>query len=227
MAGKGRFFLNLLRLLFAYITGDYTRKTVAATFPAIIFDFLYAGFAAAVGIIYRFPWLIMMSIYYVFLTCMKCRMLYRAGRSLSRKKNKKFTEVANARSFCKWLFFMDLLLAFDVYLMTRKGVSHHYPGFLIYVMAVYVVIKVGTAIYNLFKAGRKGSFIAIAIRKLGIVEALVSVLALESALNYKYGAVYSEFDASNVLKIGIAVFVIILYMSLSGLVKTLGKKVDI
>ena len=142
----------------------------------------------------------------------------------SKKKNSKFNEVANARSFSKWLFFMDLLLAFDVYLMTRKGISHQYPGFLIYVMGVYVFIKVTTAIYALFKAGRKGSFIAIAIRKLGIVEALVSVLALESALNYKYGAIYSEFSVANILKIGIAVFLIILYMSLSGLIKTFTKK---
>lgn len=223
MAKQESLILKILRYIFGLITGNYTRKTVAATVPTIAFDFLYAGFAAVVAILYKYPWLGMMSVYYIFLTCMKVRMLYRAGRGFI-GRNTKFSEIANSRSFSKWLFFMDLLLAVAIYLMTRRGLSHEYPGFLIYVMGVYVFIKVCTAVFNLFRAGKSGSFIAIAIRKLGIVEALVSVLALESALNYKYGAMYSEFSVANILKIGIAVFVIILYMSLSGLVKTIGKK---
>lgn len=224
MAGKESWLVKIVRFIFSFIAGDFTRKTLVYSVPSIIFDFFYAGFAAVVAIIYKFPWLGMMSVYYVFLTCMKCRMLYRAGRGFFNVNNRKYSTSANMRSFSKWLFFMDLLLAFDVYLMTRRGITHNYPGFLVNVMGVYVFIKVTNAIVNMFRAGKSGSFITIALRKLGIVEALVSVLALNSALNYKFGAKYDRFYIGNVLKIGIAVFVIILFISLQGLLNSFGKK---
>lgn len=208
---KEKFIVKAIRFIFTFITGDYTRKTVAVALPMILLDFCFAALAGGVAILYLSPWLGMMCVYYMFLTIMKTRLIYRAGRGLF-SKSKKYSDGANLKSFAKWLFFMDLLLLVAIFFMTRRGVTHEYPGFLVYVMAIYVVYKVAAALFNLFRASRAGSILAMEIRCIGIVEALVSVLALESALNYAYGNRYQICSVETIFKTGIATFVVIMIM---------------
>lgn len=215
---KENFFFKVIRFIFTFITGDYTRKTVVSAVPMIMFDFMYATFAAVIAAIYASAWLAMMSIYYFFLTIMKIRLMYRAGRGFF-SRNEKFSKGNNLKSFSKWLFFMDLLLLVALYFMTRRGLTHEYPGFLVDVIAIYVVYKMSAAVFNMFRARKHGTLVAKELRIIGIVEALVSVLALESALNFTYGNRYEICSNRTMFLTGGGIFVFIMIIVVIGRIR--------
>ena len=65
--------------------------------------------------------------------------------------------------------------------------GYRYPGMLIYAMALHAFIAVGVAVVNLFRFKHKGSPALYAAKALNLVAALMSMLALETALIDRYG----------------------------------------
>ena len=150
---------------------DYNRKTVALTLPSIAFDIVYSSFCAMMSVFSRSLWLLIMAIYYFLLSMLRINVLYRAGRG-ALFKGKRFSERKN-------------VFAYNVYLIVRNKVIHDYPGILVYAFGIYVIYKVLLAVINVFKAHRSKSLTALSLRKIGIVEAMVSALALEWAFSHR------------------------------------------
>ncbi len=202
------------RRFWEYVT-DYKRKTVALTLPSIIFDIAYSGFLFAMSVLTLSIWLLIMSLYTFLLFLLRVNVLYRAGRGAVFKE-KRFSERRNYRKFSRNLIFLDLLIAFNVYIIVELNVLHDYHGILIYAFGIYVAYKCLLAIINMFKAHKSQSLTAVSLRKIGITDALISLLALEWALSHR--------DIGNLsliaLKIekysGIAVVLIIFLMGFAG-----------
>lgn len=200
-----------------YVT-DYKRSTVALTLPSAIFDISYSGFLLAMSITFFSYWLFMMSFYTFLLFCIRINVLYRAGRGAV-FKGKRFSEVRNYRKFCWKLIFFDAVIAFNMFVIVKFNVLHNYAGFLIYIFGVYVVYKVALAVINLFKAHKSKSLTVLSLRKIGIVDAMVSSLALEWALSHRELGDLSTIAAQIEKYIGIVVVAIIFLMALGGLIK--------
>ena len=122
----------------------------------------------------------------------------------------------NYRKFSRNLIFLDIVFAYAVYLIAKNNVIHDYPGILVYGFGLYVVYKVLLAVINLFKASKSKSLTAISLRKIGIVDAMVSVLALEWAFSHRNEGDLSVFAQQIEQYMGIVVVVIIFAMGVGG-----------
>ena len=79
-----------------------------------------------------------------------------------------------------------------VYLMATDQGSKHYPGYLIYGVALYAFCKMISGGINLVKAGRKNSPVLLSMKSIGLVDAMVSILMLEIALIDTFGDISGE-----------------------------------
>ena len=202
-----------------YVT-DYKRKTVAMTLPSTAFDIVYSTFCAIMSVLTWSSWLTIMSVYYFLLCMLRVNVLYRAGRGAV-FKSKRFSERVNYRKFSRNLILLDLVLAYAVYLIAKNEVLHDYPGFLIYVFGAYVFYKVLLAVINMFKAHKSKSLTALSLRKIGVVEALVSTMSLEWALSHRNILGLSIFAMQIEKYIGIVVVAIIFLMGFSGAITSI------
>lgn len=199
-----------------YVT-DYKRQTVALTLPSAVFDIVYSSFLFSMAVIFLSYWLFVMSIYTFLLFCIRINVLYRAGRGAV-FKSERFSERRNYRNFSWKIIFFDAFIAFNMFLIVRFNVLHNYAGFLIYVFGVYVLYKVTLAVINIFRAHRSKSLTALALRKIGIIDAMISSLALEWALSHRELGDISAFAVKIEKYIGIVAVAIIFLMGLSGLI---------
>lgn len=196
---------------------DYKRKTVVMTLPSVPFDIIYSGFCLVMSLLSQSLWLFIMSIYYFLLCMLRVNVLYRAGRGAV-FKGKRFSERKNYKKFSRNLILLDVVFAYAVYLIAKNNVIHDYPGILVYAFGIYVVYKVLLAVINIFRASKSKSLTALSLRKIGIVDAMVSVLALEWAFSHRNEGDLSVFAQQIEQYIGIVVVVIIFLMGFGGLV---------
>lgn len=199
-----------------YVT-DYKRQTVALTLPSAVFDIVYSSFLFSMAVVFLSYWLFVMSIYTFLLFCIRINVLYRAGRGAV-FKSKRFSEIRNYRNFSWKIIFFDAVIALNMFLIVKFNVLHNYAGFLIYVFGVYVIYKVTLAIINIFRAHRSMSLTVLALRKIGIIDAMISSLALEWALSHRELGDISAFAVQIEKYIGIVAVAIIFLMGLSGLI---------
>ena len=73
-------------------------------------------------------------------------------------------------------------------LIVHKNSCAGYPGFLIYIAAIYAFCKTGTAVSNLIKFKRHENPILSAAKTLSLITALISMLSLETAILSRYGS---------------------------------------
>ncbi len=199
-----------------YVT-DYKRKTVALALPSIAFDIVYSIFLFTMAVLTFSFWLFVMSFYHVLLYMLRINILYRAGRGAI-FKGKRFSERVNYRKFSRNLILLDAVFAYAVYLIVRGNVTHDYPGILVYAYGVYVAYKVTLALINLFKAHKHKSLTALSLRKIGIVDAMVSSLALMWAFSHRDEGHISDIARLIEKYSGIVVVAIIFIMGFAGLI---------
>ncbi len=216
ISGSGVQKKGKIKQFWNYVT-DYKRKTVAMTVPSIAFDFLYSGFCFTMSVFLHSFWLFIMSFYYSLLCLLRINILYRAGRGAI-TKNKRFSERVNYRKFSRNLILLDIILAFVVNYIVRNDVKHDYFGTLIYIFGGYVAYKVLMALINIFKAHKSRSLTALSLRKICIVEAMVSSLALEWALTHRNIWVLTDVAKKVEQYRGYAVVVIIFLMGFAGFI---------
>ena len=83
------------------------------------------------------------------------------------------------------IFTLTLCAAVWQMIFYDKGTS--YSGFLIYVIATYTFYSMGIAIKNMIKSRKVKNLILVAIQHLGYVNALVSMLMLQTAMFVSFG----------------------------------------
>ena len=204
------------RRFWDYVT-DYKRKTVALTLPSIAFDIIYSSFCASMSVLSQSLWLLIMSFYYFLLSMLRINVLYRAGRGAV-FKGKRFSERRNYWKFSRNLILLDIIFALAVRLIVKNKVIHDYPGFLVYAFGLYVIYKVLLAVINMFKAHKSKSLTALSLRKIGIVEAMVSSLALEWAFSHRDEGNLSLFAMQIEKYSGIVAIAIIFLMGFGGII---------
>ena len=85
-------------------------------------------------------------------------------------------------AFCVTLWHMSIVLGGAVILLINLEGGKSYPGYTIYVAAAYAFTKISLAIWNTVSAGRKKEQSWIIIRSIGLADAAVSILSLQTAM---------------------------------------------
>ena len=154
-------------------------------YRSLFINLLYAALKLSMGIVYRSDWFMALGIYYLLLAAMR----YSLQRHIDWKAAVRDIpeELRRCRVCGIELLLMTLALMGLVTLMLLQRGGYRYPGLLIYGMALYTFYAMTIAVINVVKFKRKGSPVLYAAKALNLVAALVSLLALQTALIFEFG----------------------------------------
>lgn len=174
--------------LITVLRDDYRRRTFTLAVPGFTLNCLYSGFNLALGISSRNAWYISLGVYYLLLSLMRFWLL--------RHEFVDGTSTGPASTLREWrivrrcgtlIMLMSIALFGMVVLMIARGYGKHYSEYVTMAMATYVFIKIGSSIASMVKASKFRSPRLSCIRNIGFVDALVSMLALQTAMFAAFG----------------------------------------
>ena len=97
---------------------------------------------------------------------------------------------------------------------------HDYPGFMIYVAALYAFYITANAVKNIVKYRKYNSPILSVSKLISLASALVSMLSLEDALLFRFGEVHQEqFNRLMIALTGALISVTVVSLSVIFIVK--------
>ena len=196
-------------------------------FRKIIFAIGSFVMSVGYGLINGYTWLVSgsiwhgaLAIYYVMLALTRGGILVHHKRKIGKDHDEIFVEIKEATT-CRnsgiVLLVLNSALFLVVLMMTFAGKSFRYQGTLIYAYAAYTVYKLTMAIVNLPKSKRQGDMTVEAMQAVSLTDALVSLIALQTALLAQFGsdgtnqAVYNGITGTivclGVLAIGVIIIV--------------------
>lgn len=198
---------------------DYRSKTVLLSIPSIIGSLIFASLTGIAAVISMSSWLMVMTVFYLIMVFMKIRVLSRGGFSLV-SRNPKYNTANNYKVFSLWLLAFDFVFGITIIVFYFLNVYKVYPGYTIYITAIYVFIRIGLSVKNMIQAHISQSFTTISLRKIDAVKALVSLLILLNALLARFVYPYSDLTRNLNFAAGAGAFLIILIMSVDGLIQS-------
>lgn len=200
---------------------DIAFRTKISLYQSFTINFIYAAFKFATGIYYKSIWLISLSIYYVLLASMRLSLLRHA-----RKEELGDNLVLEYRKYRKCgiiLLFLDIVLTGLIVLIVHQDNGFVYPGYFIYVMAIYTFCATISAIINLQKYRKEGSPVISASKVINLMVALISMLSLEVAMLAQFGGTENVELKKGIISItGAAVCVVNSIMAVYMIVKANG-----
>lgn len=148
-----------------------------------IINLIYGIFKLVTGIYYTSWWFITFAIYYLILWIMKMSLI-KDTKHFGEIINKEYKKLKNTGSI---LLFLNIILTGMIMLILRKGQYFSYPGYLIYIVALYDFYLIIVAVINVFKHINYKSPIVSASKCISLTVAMISILSLEVAMIYQFG----------------------------------------
>lgn len=178
-------FKALLRLLHRnkyvhrYLT-DIPFKTHVSLYFSLALNLLFAAIKLIYGIHYSSIWFGTLAVYYILLSLLRFLLLYFVNRNGI--GTEEVSEYRRYRLCGIILLLMNIVLTGVVILVVRKNEGFQYVGYLIYVVAMYAFYNIITAARDVIKYRKYKSPVMSASKIIKLVTALVSMLALETAM---------------------------------------------
>lgn len=116
------------------------------------------------------------------------------------------------------MFLLNIPMGGVIALVVMEGRAFSYPGHVIYLSAMYAFYAIIVAVINLIKSRKTGSWFLSASKVLGMVSAMMSILALQTALISRFSQEGEGFSQGMNAGIGFAVWTGVLFMAVSMLV---------
>lgn len=159
---------------------ENTFRTQIALYPGFLINVVYVIWKLSFGIYYKSAWFISLALYYFVLAWMRLSLI----RPFSVKEGeiRKKAELKRYRICGASLLVINIALSGIVVLAVKKENGFTYPGYMIYVMAMYAFYSVITAVINLVKYRKYGSPVLSAAKVISLTTAMVSMFSLESAM---------------------------------------------
>lgn len=182
----------------------------------------YALWEGAIAIVSRSVWFGALAGYYLVLALNRGLLLNsKRGIVLKAKRQEVVDHTANRikifRSTGISLLALTLALSSAVFYIVKTGRGFSYPGLTIYASAAYAFYKIGMSIYNFVKAKKYEDLSVWAIRNINLADALVSILALQTALLAQF-AQGQDVRIYNLLT-GASVIAVIIFVGLYMIIK--------
>lgn len=163
---------------------DTVFKTKISLLLSLALNMGYAVLKFAAGIFYGSAWLITLAAYYTLLLTMRFLLVLH----IHRNTRDMAAEWKRCRACGVVLLLMNIILTGMVILVLQRGEGFVYPGYLIYVMALYDFYTMTMAIVNLVKSRKQKSPVLTAAKVINVAAALIAMLSLETAMITQFGA---------------------------------------
>lgn len=163
--------------------GSRIYRARVSIFTGMSADFLYAVFRLVTGIFGGSVWFISMAAYHAVLGALRAYLLIccRKRKKYSEKERLAYEFRCYGRT-AKLLFLLNIPMGGMILLMIKTNSGFSYPGYVIYLSALYTFYMFTVSIVNLFRFRRLGSPVLSAAKALNFTAALMSLLGLQTAM---------------------------------------------
>ena len=139
-------------------------------------NFLYSAFRIIAAVRYTSVWFLSMAVYYLVLGSLRAYLVAGCRRRSPAREYRCYRTAA-------WLLLLlNIPMGGMIVLMVRTNSGFSYPGYIIYLSALYTFYAMAVSVINLVKFRRLGSPILSAAKVLNLVSAMMSVLGLQTAM---------------------------------------------
>lgn len=208
------------------ITGRYFKDLAfrgsISIYQGMAVNFFYVAFRVVAAIRYASVWFLSMAIYYLVLGGLRAYLIVCYRRRTPELERRCYHTTA-------WfLFLLNIPTGGMIVLMVRTDSGFSYPGYVIYLSALYTFYTMITSAINLIRFRRLGSPILSAAKVLNFVAAMMSILGLQTAMISRFSENGEDYrKMMNAITGGFVYGIVILiaiYMLLHG--RYLRKKVE-
>ncbi|MDE7306442.1 MAG: cation transporter [Clostridia bacterium] len=172
--------------LFLKLKNDGAYRATVAFVISFAVSVIYALYNGIYGILFYSAWFGALALYYIILSVLRGGVVFASRRVL---KNTALTQEQRQIKAIKMhlvsgVMIMLLIIALlsAVTLMVIQGEGFKHTGLLIFVAAIYTFYKIIYSIINFVRNKRTEDFVLRTMRNIGLADALVSVLALQTAM---------------------------------------------
>lgn len=161
---------------------DVTFRGNVSIYQGMTANFLYMIFRMVMGIRYASIWFISMAAYYLLLGVIRAYLL------ICYKQRDMKDETVCYRNTAWFLFLLNVPMGGMIVLMVRTNSGFSYPGYVIYLSALYTFYTLIIAVRNIVKFRKIGSPILSAAKVLNFIAAMMSILGLQTAMISQFSA---------------------------------------
>lgn len=166
---------------------DLAFRGSVSIYRGMAVNFLYVLSCIVVGIRYASMWFISMAVYYLVLAVLRLSLI------LNYRHKSKTVELRCYRWTARLLFLLNLPMGGMILLMVLTNSGYSYPGYVIYLSAMYTFYTIVTSVINLVRFRRLGSPILSAAKVLNFIAALMSILGLQTAMIVQFSTEGDDF----------------------------------
>ncbi len=155
---------------------DLAFRGSVSLYEGVAVSFLYVLFRIFAGIRYTSVWFVPIAIYYLVLGVLRAYLLFGYRHRCMERERRCYRRTA-------WmLLLLNIPMGGMILLMARTNSGYRYPGYMIYLSAMYAFYAMTMAIVNFVRLRRLGSPILSAASVLNLISAMMSILGLQTAM---------------------------------------------
>lgn len=214
------------------ILHDFEFRTLVFAISAFSTSLLISGFNAYMGIVNRSIWYGALAGFYISLALLRGGVLFYRKKIISKEKRDENSLLLKAKMFRNSgviMLFLNVALSSAIAQMIFSNAHFTYIGLTVFAFAAYAFYKITISVISFIKAHRQFDLIIKVIRNINLVDAMVSILALQTALLTMFNDGSVNVSAMNTLtgivvsvfSIGIGVYMIV---SANKIIKNLPKE---
>ncbi len=190
---------------------DRLFRSRISIYQGMTVNFLYILFRFVSAAQYASIWFFSMAVYYMVLCIMRAYLAFGYRR---REENGLSYELRCYRRIAGMLFILNIPMGGMIVLMVRTNSGFNYPGYLIYLSAVYTFYMMILSVVNLIKFRKMGSPILSAAKVLNCVSAMMSVLGLQTAMITRFSTDGDDYrKMMNAITGGVIFFIVMVMIA--------------
>ena len=207
---KGKFTQELMQ--------NYGFRTVVFAIGSFTMSVLFGMYNGALGILGGSIWFGALATYYILLAFLRGGILLHHGkkrRTELSEKDERLKQIKTYRTSGIFLLILNVALSSAMAQMIFNDEGFSYPGWTIYAFAAYAFYKITMAIYNFVKAQKHDDLSIRAIRNINLMDAAVSILALQTALLHTFteeGVDVSIYNTATSIAVTVLGISLVVYM---------------
>lgn len=168
----------------------YGFRTVIFAGGALFINVAYVALNVLLAFVFRSIWYGALAGYYGLLTALRSGIvLYHRKKSKTEELDDilaRRTEIGKYKTCGIILTIIPICLSFAILQMVTEGRAFVHWGWTSIAFAAFAFYKITMAILNVVRAGKQADFTVQALRNVGLADALVSILALQTSLLYEF-----------------------------------------
>lgn len=201
------------------VAEDYRLRTILFAVPGMMSNIIFAVFNGVVAVTSRSAWLGTLAAYYILLSLMRSGVVMQEKR-LSRIRDEKERMKKELRVYRRnsvMFLFLAVVLAGAAVLLVNSEGGKSYPGYAIYAVAAYTFYKIIMSTIQVLKVGKRKSPLLTITRRIGYIDACVSILTLQTAMFASFASGQEDFMLLMNAATGAVVCMMVLGLGIQGL----------